>query len=213
MRPGCLGGDAAVSPPEVIKEVKTAGSRKTSNVIVWKWGHCSFYQRPKTLVFKMKLFAWVNFLKSNRPSWGLNFPSSLGSSSSEEHKAYMKARWMMFLLDSDESQHDDGRTPAFPLLCSSLTFHLLSFVWIQNSDMQAFSNDRSAYLVAYGLRLQDGWWSRGSDHPLLSCRGYRTRPSLKRGNFKVLIWTPSAWDASATAEQTTSDVVSGASQH
>ena len=162
----------------------------------------------------MKLFAWVNFLKSNRPSWGLNFPSSLGSSSSEEHKAYMKARWMMFLLDSDESQHDDGRTPAFPLLCSSsLTFHLLSFVWIQNSDMQAFSNDRSAYLVAYGLRLQDGWWSRGSDHPLLSCRGYRTRPSLKRGNFKVLIWTPSAWDASATAEQTTSDVVSGASQH
>ena len=31
-------------------------------------------------------------------------------------------RWMMFLLDCDESQHDDGRTPAFPCC----TFHLFS---------------------------------------------------------------------------------------
>ena len=51
----------------------------------------------------------------------------------------MKARWMMFLLDSDESQHDDGRTPAFPLVVQSLTFHLFfSSAFCVDSDMQAF---------------------------------------------------------------------------
>lgn len=54
-------------------------------------------------------------------------------------RTYMKARWMMFLLDSDESQHDDGRTPAFPLVVQSLTFHLFfSSAFCVDSDMQAF---------------------------------------------------------------------------
>ena len=45
-------------------------------------------------------------------------------------------RWMMFLLDCDESQHDDGRTPAFPCC----TFHLFSG-WMEARIMTVFCEE------------------------------------------------------------------------
>ena len=58
-----------------------------------------------------------------------------------QHKAYMKARWMMFLLDSDESQHDNGRTPAFPY------FSFRSFV--KCGRFQCFASLSETFLMIF----------------------------------------------------------------
>ena len=98
----------------------------------------------------------VNFPPMNRPSWDEFWGLGCSAQVRNGDLGAVWWRWMMFLLDCDESQHDDGRTPAFPCC----TFHLFSG-WMEARIMTVFCEEfpislKHAYLLACSVGRSAG---------------------------------------------------------